>query len=157
MRSVHPNRFRFEIPSQHRYSRLLHFCLYLYLNVISSEARKLIVKCFHIKLFKEFSNYRKNLIMTEYNISGTTVHFPFEPYQLQRDYMAKVIECLNNSTHGVLESPTGTGKTLSLLCSTLGWITQKKGQVISLDESQVMFWSQKFCHDRLMGSVVPFF
>lgn len=67
--------------------------------------------------------------MPEYNISGTSVSFPFEPYQLQRDYMAKVIECLNNSTHGVLESPTGTGKTLSLLCSTLGWITQKKNQV----------------------------
>ncbi|KAJ6638998.1 Regulator of telomere elongation helicase 1 like [Pseudolycoriella hygida] len=67
--------------------------------------------------------------MPEFNISGTSVSFPYEPYQLQRDYMTKVIECLNNSTNGVLESPTGTGKTLSLLCSTLGWITQKKSEI----------------------------
>ncbi|XP_053694126.1 regulator of telomere elongation helicase 1 homolog [Sabethes cyaneus] len=67
--------------------------------------------------------------MPEYVISGIPVNFPFEPYQVQRDYMAKVIECLQNSTNGVLESPTGTGKTLSLLCSSLAWILYKKAQV----------------------------
>lgn len=43
--------------------------------------------------------------------------------------MEKVIECLQTGTNGVLESPTGTGKTLSLLCSTLAWLLTKKAQV----------------------------
>ncbi|XP_044007335.1 regulator of telomere elongation helicase 1 homolog isoform X2 [Aphidius gifuensis] len=43
--------------------------------------------------------------------------------------MFKVIECLQNKKHGVLESPTGTGKTLSLLCSTLSWLGVKKAQL----------------------------
>lgn len=45
--------------------------------------------------------------MPEYMIKGIPVTFPFEPYNVQRAYMEKVIECLENSTNGVLESPTG--------------------------------------------------
>lgn len=55
--------------------------------------------------------------------------FPFEPYELQKDYMSKVIECLQFERNGVLESPTGTGKTLSLLCSSLAWLEVKKAQM----------------------------
>lgn len=68
--------------------------------------------------------------MPELMVAGIKVDFPFEPYALQRDYMAKVIECLQNGTNGVLESPTGTGKTLCLLCATLGWICHQKNIVI---------------------------
>lgn len=64
--------------------------------------------------------------MPELTISGVKVQFPFEPYALQRNYMTKVLECLANGTNGVLESPTGTGKTLCLLCATLAWICQQK-------------------------------
>ncbi|CAH0392404.1 unnamed protein product [Bemisia tabaci] len=56
------------------------------------------------------------------SINGVDVTFPFEPYQVQLDYMKKVIECLQLRTNAVLESPTGTGKTLSLLCSSLAWL-----------------------------------
>lgn len=40
-------------------------------------------------------------------IKGLDVKFPFEPYPLQRDYMTKVIEALQNEQNAVLESPTG--------------------------------------------------
>lgn len=67
--------------------------------------------------------------MTTIDIRGVPVSFPFQPYELQKNYMEKVIEALQNQTHAILESPTGTGKTLSLLCSTLAWIQMKKAQV----------------------------
>ncbi|CAL8363813.1 unnamed protein product [Lota lota] len=54
-------------------------------------------------------------------INGVTINFPFTPYECQNDYMSKVIECLQQKVNGVLESPTGTGKTLCLLCATLAW------------------------------------
>ncbi|XP_031629001.1 regulator of telomere elongation helicase 1 homolog [Contarinia nasturtii] len=73
--------------------------------------------------------------MPEYAIGGIPILFPFEPYDVQRRYMEKVIECLDRSANSVLESPTGTGKTLSLLCSTLGWVLEKKRQVqVTMDE-----------------------
>ncbi|XP_069892833.1 regulator of telomere elongation helicase 1-like isoform X2 [Dipodomys merriami] len=54
-------------------------------------------------------------------LNGVTVDFPFEPYQCQQEYMTKVLECLQKKVNGILESPTGTGKTLCLLCTTLAW------------------------------------
>ncbi|XP_012273616.1 regulator of telomere elongation helicase 1 homolog isoform X2 [Orussus abietinus] len=67
--------------------------------------------------------------MPDITINGVIVTFPFKPYSVQEEYMAKVIECLQNSKHGVLESPTGTGKTLCLLCSSLSWLLIKKAQM----------------------------
>ncbi|OAF71424.1 hypothetical protein A3Q56_00797 [Intoshia linei] len=60
---------------------------------------------------------------------NVNVNFPFEPYPSQIDYMSKVLECLQDGSNGLLESPTGTGKTLCLLCSSLAWLENKKAQV----------------------------
>uniref|UniRef100_A0A7N6C434 Regulator of telomere elongation helicase 1 n=1 Tax=Anabas testudineus TaxID=64144 RepID=A0A7N6C434_ANATE len=59
--------------------------------------------------------------MASLTLRDVTVNFPFPPYECQKDYMSKVIECLQMKMNGVLESPTGTGKTLCLLCATLAW------------------------------------
>lgn len=59
--------------------------------------------------------------MPSLTLRGVTINFPFTPYDCQKDYMSKVIECLQQKANGVLESPTGTGKTLCLLCATLAW------------------------------------
>ncbi|XP_026329662.1 regulator of telomere elongation helicase 1 homolog [Hyposmocoma kahamanoa] len=67
--------------------------------------------------------------MPDVMIAGIPVSFPFEPYDVQKAYMEKVIESLQNNTNALLESPTGTGKTLSLLCSTLAWLLVKKAQL----------------------------
>lgn len=67
--------------------------------------------------------------MSTVTIRGVTVNFPFPPYDIQVNYMEKVLECLQDRKNGVLESPTGTGKTLSLLCATLAWLEVKKAQV----------------------------
>ncbi|KAM3961847.1 regulator of telomere elongation helicase 1 [Aphomia sociella] len=67
--------------------------------------------------------------MPEIMIAGIPVNFPFEPYEVQKAYMERVIESLQNNTNALLESPTGTGKTLSLLCSSLAWLLVKKAQL----------------------------
>ncbi|CAA7025798.1 unnamed protein product [Microthlaspi erraticum] len=59
--------------------------------------------------------------MPIYSIRGIDVDFPFEAYPSQITYMDRVIESLQNKCHALLESPTGTGKTLCLLCATLAW------------------------------------
>ncbi|XP_042265633.1 regulator of telomere elongation helicase 1 isoform X1 [Thunnus maccoyii] len=60
-------------------------------------------------------------MMPSLSLNGVTVNFPFPPYDCQKDYMQKVLQCLQERVNGVLESPTGTGKTLCLLCATLAW------------------------------------
>ncbi|XP_050420877.1 regulator of telomere elongation helicase 1 homolog isoform X2 [Adelges cooleyi] len=67
--------------------------------------------------------------MTLFECKGVLVDFPYEPYEVQKHYIEKVLECLQNGSNGVLESPTGTGKTLSLLCSSLGWLMAKKAAI----------------------------
>lgn len=58
----------------------------------------------------------------EFETESVSVKFPYEPYDVQKTYMTKVVTCLNQRKFGLLESPTGTGKTLSLLCATLAWL-----------------------------------
>ncbi|KAB1218583.1 hypothetical protein CJ030_MR3G026463 [Morella rubra] len=59
--------------------------------------------------------------MPTYKIRGIDVDFPFEAYDCQLLYMEKVIQSLQERCNALLESPTGTGKTLCLLCATLAW------------------------------------
>ncbi|KAK1282794.1 DNA repair helicase UVH6 [Acorus calamus] len=59
--------------------------------------------------------------MPIYKIRGIDVDFPFEAYDSQIVYMDKVIQSLQQRCNALLESPTGTGKTLCLLCATLAW------------------------------------
>ena len=59
----------------------------------------------------------------KYNIKGIDIYFPYDAYPPQLEYMEKVISALNKEgSISALESPTGTGKTLCLLCSILAWM-----------------------------------
>ncbi|KAF6164159.1 hypothetical protein GIB67_010129 [Kingdonia uniflora] len=57
--------------------------------------------------------------------------FPFEPYSIQIDFMKALYTSLNKGGVSMLESPTGTGKTLSIICSALQWVIDKKEKLIS--------------------------
>ncbi|RKP27991.1 hypothetical protein SYNPS1DRAFT_11860 [Syncephalis pseudoplumigaleata] len=48
--------------------------------------------------------------------------FPFAPYDIQLDFMRHLYTTLEEGKIGIFESPTGTGKSLSLLCGALRWI-----------------------------------
>eukprot|EP00171_Calliarthron_tuberculosum_P012799 IDg12799t1 len=62
-----------------------------------------------------------DVAMPVLTINGIDVDFPFTPYKPQIDYMSRVIDALRSGHNALLESPTGTGKTLCLLCAALAW------------------------------------
>ncbi|CAK7240795.1 MAG: ATP-dependent DNA helicase chl1 [Sporothrix thermara] len=58
-------------------------------------------------------------------------HHPYTPYDVQMQFMKTVYDvCARGDGQvGILESPTGTGKSLSLLCAALTWLRHhKRGQ-----------------------------
>ncbi|KAL9238088.1 hypothetical protein vseg_012561 [Gypsophila vaccaria] len=73
-----------------------------------------------------------------YHIGGIPVEFPYKPYGTQLAFMGRVIATLDQAQrlghcHALLESPTGTGKSLSLLCSTLAWQRHRKDHPVKPD------------------------
>ncbi|KAF9695163.1 hypothetical protein EKO04_006762 [Ascochyta lentis] len=63
--------------------------------------------------------------MTDIN-AERDFHHPYEPYSIQKDFMNAVYDCLEDSKVGIFESPTGTGKSLSLICGSLTWLRDHK-------------------------------
>ncbi|GJE94647.1 DNA repair helicase [Phanerochaete sordida] len=71
--------------------------------------------------------------------------FPFTPYDIQLGLMRHLYENIENRRVTVVESPTGTGKTLSLLCASLTWLRDeqdraRKGKISADEEQEVMDW-----------------
>uniref|UniRef100_A0A8D0HMF7 Regulator of telomere elongation helicase 1 n=1 Tax=Sphenodon punctatus TaxID=8508 RepID=A0A8D0HMF7_SPHPU len=89
--------------------------------------------------------------MPKVTLNGINVDFPFQPYKCQEEYMTKVLECLQKKVNGILESPTGTGKTLCLLCSTLAWREHFKDSISAQKIAQRMNGVELF-PDRPMSS-----
>ncbi|XP_066480126.1 regulator of telomere elongation helicase 1 isoform X2 [Tiliqua scincoides] len=89
--------------------------------------------------------------MPKIKLNGVTVDFPFQPYKCQEEYMSKVLECLQKKVNGILESPTGTGKTLCLLCSTLAWKEHLKDAISAQKIAQRLNGAELF-PDRPISS-----
>jgi chromosome transmission fidelity protein 1 len=53
-------------------------------------------------------------------------HHPFQPYSIQQEFMQAVYDCIEDGKVGIFESPTGTGKSLSLICGSLTWLREHK-------------------------------
>ena len=75
-------------------------------------------------------DYIKALNHQKINIQGIDIYFPYKPYEPQNLYMKKIISTLNNKGNiSALESQTGTGKTLYLLCAVLAWLKHKNKSI----------------------------
>ncbi|RUS33181.1 helicase C-terminal domain-containing protein [Jimgerdemannia flammicorona] len=48
--------------------------------------------------------------------------FPYSPYSIQHDFMTHLYEAIEQRKVAIFESPTGTGKSLSLICGSLKWL-----------------------------------
>lgn len=49
-------------------------------------------------------------------------YHPYTPYDIQHDFMKTLYDTLESKKVGIFESPTGTGKTLSLICGSMSWL-----------------------------------
>jgi len=65
----------------------------------------------------------------EYTIGGVKVYFPVKAYPSQVAMMSKIINALQKGQNSLLESPTGSGKSLALLCAALAWQRQERQRV----------------------------
>jgi regulator of telomere elongation helicase 1 len=74
--------------------------------------------------------------MPTLQIAGVAVEFPKDPYPCQSSFMERAITAMTRSENALLESPTGTGKTLCLLCSTLAWQQTAKASSTSTTSSK---------------------
>lgn len=53
-------------------------------------------------------------------------HFPFPPYPVQLELMDAITKAIESRAVALFESPTGTGKTLSVICSTMTWLREHR-------------------------------
>ncbi len=69
---------------------------------------------------------------TEESSSGNPVcppakfPFPFPAYDIQDSFMRSLYRTLESGGVGVYESPTGTGKSLSIICGALTWLRDRE-------------------------------
>eukprot|EP01039_Chlorochromonas_danica_P003214 gene3214-3520_t len=58
-------------------------------------------------------------------------NFPFPPYPQQKALMRAIFNCIDQKAVGCLESPTGTGKTLSMICASFSWLIREEDRLLS--------------------------
>nr|CDQ04741.1 BMA-DOG-1 [Brugia malayi] len=90
-----------------------------------------------LKLNNQSLNY------TDLLICGYMIKLPpnIQPYATQRTMIAKILISLKNKLNALIESPTGSGKTLGLLSASCAWLERyKKERTQSRDEC-------KACHN----------
>lgn len=56
-------------------------------------------------------------------------HHPYRPYEIQYEFMTALYECIERGHIGIFESPTGTGKSLSLICGSLTWLRDHQQKI----------------------------
>uniref|UniRef100_A0A8C3JU74 Helicase ATP-binding domain-containing protein n=1 Tax=Calidris pygmaea TaxID=425635 RepID=A0A8C3JU74_9CHAR len=74
---------------------------------------------------------------------GGRFPFPYTPYLIQERFMEALYGALEAGRVGIFESPTGTGKSLSLICGALAWLRdfeekkqQEEARLLALEEDE---------------------
>ncbi|KAJ8044234.1 Fanconi anemia group J protein-like [Holothuria leucospilota] len=90
-----------------------------------------------------------------YTIGGVPIKFPCKAYPTQISMMSKIITGIDRKQNCLLESPTGSGKSLALLCSSLGWQKCEHQKQIIAHEEEVNCTSSADCMKSPDASKVP--
>ncbi|XP_037935516.1 ATP-dependent DNA helicase DDX11 [Teleopsis dalmanni] len=61
--------------------------------------------------------------------TATEFDFPYQPYNIQQQLMEALFDVLEHKKIGIFESPTGTGKSLTLTCAALRWLESHENLV----------------------------
>ncbi|EGD79144.1 hypothetical protein PTSG_09876 [Salpingoeca rosetta] len=69
--------------------------------------------------------------MKEYQICGKRIVFPFKPYPSQFLLISAILKALDKGDNALLESPTGSGKSLALLCASLAWQKAERTRLLA--------------------------
>ncbi|AQZ19053.1 CHL1 (YPL008W) [Zygosaccharomyces parabailii] len=88
-------------------------------------------------------------------------HHPYEPYDIQLQLMRCVYGALTEGKKlAVVESPTGTGKTLSLICSVVTWLRENKATFVargggrSIEDDEDDEDEPEWVRESFLGSVL---
>nr|XP_026496946.1 ATP-dependent DNA helicase DDX11 [Vanessa tameamea] len=63
-------------------------------------------------------------------IMNPSFSFPFQPYEIQKKFMNELYLTIENRKCGIFESPTGTGKSLSICCGALQWLKDSNKKIL---------------------------
>ncbi|KII74985.1 putative ATP-dependent RNA helicase DDX11-like protein 8 [Thelohanellus kitauei] len=56
-------------------------------------------------------------------------YFPYHPYQIQVEFIQSLYKVLEGGGVGLFQSPTGTGKTMSIICGSLKWLMDHEARL----------------------------
>jgi Fanconi anemia group J protein len=89
---------------------------------------------------------------------GVHVKFPFKPYPSQSRMILSCIKALLKKENALLESPTGSGKTLVLLCSVLAWREFEKQRQAKAWQEQMQLEVKEDAEERrqVNEQTIPF-
>ena len=82
-------------------------------------------------------------------IGGVRVRAPVVPYESQIRVMSQVVRAASRGACALIESPTGSGKSLALLCAALAW---REREMEEREESDVER-RERACANRLMDMI----
>lgn len=75
--------------------------------------------------------------------SNGLFYHPYDPYDIQLDFMQSLYQCIEHGNVGIFESPTGTGKSLSLICAALTWLRDNERRDNLGLEKEDLDWLEK--------------
>ncbi|KAK9712077.1 ATP-dependent DNA helicase chl1 [Basidiobolus ranarum] len=87
--------------------------------------------------------------------NASSYRFPFEPYPIQLEFMKNLFKTIEEQKIGIFESPTGTGKSLSLICGALTWLQENQQRhikgttTVDTSNSEDPPWVQAFAAERI--------
>ncbi|ODV84195.1 hypothetical protein CANARDRAFT_8872 [[Candida] arabinofermentans NRRL YB-2248] len=93
-----------------------------------------------------------------------TFNHPFTPYDVQIQLMEAIYDAIDQEYKlGIFESPTGTGKTLSIICSTMSWLRDLKREKHAMtanglededDDPDEPEWVKEAYREKIIGRML---